>query len=86
MSIHYYNPSSADEVIAAHIRRQRHTTNILTEMAKHKGATPQSKKGPLGLAEAELTAVRQEALNHLFDSARLSEELCEKWIRNRERR
>jgi hypothetical protein len=84
MSVYRYNPSSADEVIAAHIRRQRHTTNVLTEMAKHKGPAPQSKKGPLGLTDAELTAIRQEALNHFFDGARLSEELREKRIRSRE--
>ncbi len=85
MSVYYYNPSSTDEVIAAHIRRHRHTANILSEMANQKGPTPHPKKGPLRLTEAELTAIRQEALNHFFDDARLSEELREKRIRNRER-
>jgi hypothetical protein len=84
-AVHYYNPSSAEEVIASHLRQQRHTEKILREMTKQKGPNPQLVKGPLGLNEAELTAIRQEAVAHFFDGAKLSEELREKRIRNRER-
>jgi len=54
-------------------------------MAKQKGPNPRLETGPLGLNEGEPTNIRQEALNHLFDSAKLSEELRERRVRNRER-
>lgn len=83
-SVHYYNPSSTEEVIASHLRQQRHSEKILSEMAKQKGPPPHLEKGPLSLNEAELTSIRQEALNYFFDGAKLSEELRERRTRNRE--
>lgn len=85
MSAYYCDPSSAEQVIESHLRRQRHTEKILREMTKEKGLGRQAERRQLGLTDTELTCIRQEALNYFFDSASLSEELRQKRVRNRER-
>jgi hypothetical protein len=83
-TVHYYNPSSVKEVIESRLRQQHHTEKILVEMSQQEGPRHRPKKGVLGLNEEELTAIRQEAMNHFFDGAKLSEELRERRTRNRE--
>ena len=79
--IHYYDPSSIEEVIESYLRQQRNSANILREMG---GKPPAFKKGPLELDEAELNAIRREVVNHFFDGAKLSDELREQRKRFRE--
>ena len=82
--VHYFNPGVAEEVIASYLRRRRHTEKIISEMAGAKGFRGSVKRSPLGLDGAEIVAIRREVAGRFFDSAKLSEELREKRMRNRE--
>lgn len=80
--IHYYSERSITEVIELYLRIQDHTDKLAGRVG---GKHPALKKGPLGLDEMELNAMRREAVNRFFDGAKLSEELREQRNRFRER-
>jgi hypothetical protein len=79
--VHYYDPSSIEDVIESYLRRQHHARERFGDAAKKH---PAFKRGPLGLNEAELNAMRLETVNRFLDGAKLSEELLEQQKRFRE--